>query len=368
MSDKQESTPADSAAGSPESLPTASSVPEQDPGIASVQKYLLYTLSLPERTLRTTGAVLAGTLRESTSLLVPQAFQSSKTYRVLVRQTLDFLAEDVGGVAKKKDDESAGPPRVENFVARKAVGNFIDMAGLATLHISPFDDSGHCQRRGVWIANLSARTGGGVESARIVIDEQSTIHKADDLLQAVAKAAGVTASAFDTPPLSVEGLQQTISQTQTAVSSIDPTNLIPQAEMNRLWQEMRDIAERDGVSLLAVSSAVTLTSLDKVATLGRGALSTVRVAGNLFDRHVIDHYAKALDDIRDRGLYTMLSETSGPYVDAVWQNFSSDKATLTEDLLTGKTFGAAWRTVRRWFGCEEAAKDENEVTDERAPI
>lgn len=324
---------------------------EQDPGAASVQKYLLYTLSLPERTLRTTGAVLAGTVRESTSLLVPQAFQSSKTYRVLVRQTLDFLAEDVGGVAKK-EETTAGPPRVENFVARKAVGNFIDMAGLATLHISPLtilaivSDVAYGSQ--TFLQELAREL-----KAQGVIDEQSTIHKADDLLQAVSKAAGVTASAFDTPPLSVEGLQQTIAHTQTAVSSIDPTKLIPQAEMNRLWQEMRDIAQRDGVSLLAVSSAVTLTSLDKVATLGKGALSTVRVAGNLFDKHVIDHYAKALDDIRDRGLYTMLSETSGPYVDAVWQNFSSERATLTEDLLTGKTLCTAWRAVLRWLGYGE---------------
>ncbi|MHB1037899.1 MAG: hypothetical protein ACYC35_25910, partial [Pirellulales bacterium] len=108
---------------------------EPDPGMVSVRKYLLYTLSLPERTLRSGAGIMGGALRESASLLVPQAFQSSKTYSVLIRQTLDFLAEDIGGVGAEQAADA--PPRVENFVARKAVGNFIEMAGLATLHLSP---------------------------------------------------------------------------------------------------------------------------------------------------------------------------------------------------------------------------------------
>ena len=49
------------------------SVPEP----SSVTEYLLYGLSLPERTLRSTSAVVGGALRESTGLLVPQAFRSS---------------------------------------------------------------------------------------------------------------------------------------------------------------------------------------------------------------------------------------------------------------------------------------------------
>jgi hypothetical protein len=92
---------------------------------------------------------------------------------------------------------------------------------------------------------------------------------------------------------------------------------------------------------------LTLRSLDKIATIGRGALSSVRVAGTLFDRHVIDHYQDALQDIRTRGLY---AESSGPYIAAVWQNFSTERPTITEDLLCGKLVGQAWGKVRGWFG------------------
>ena len=46
-----------------------------------------------------------------------------------------WTAEDVGGVERPATAEVE--PRTENFVARKAVGNFVEMAGLATFHISP---------------------------------------------------------------------------------------------------------------------------------------------------------------------------------------------------------------------------------------
>ena len=53
--------------------------------------------------------------------------------QVMVKQMLDFLAEDIGGVERKP--KSGAAPGVENFVARKAVGNFVDMVSLATLHL-----------------------------------------------------------------------------------------------------------------------------------------------------------------------------------------------------------------------------------------
>src|SRR5262249_1381870 len=106
-----------------------------DPGIAAVRQFLLYGLSLPERMLRSTTAIVGGAIKESSALLVPQAFRSSKTYNVFVEQMLDFLVVDVGGV---KRNAAADPTQqVENFVARKAVSNFVELAGLATLHLSP---------------------------------------------------------------------------------------------------------------------------------------------------------------------------------------------------------------------------------------
>jgi len=325
--------------------PNADPLP-QDPGYSRVRDYLLYGLSLPERAVRSASGIVGGTLRESASLLVPQAFQNSKTYSVLIRQMLDFLAEDVGGVERA---ESAAATQVENYVARKAVGNFIDMAGLATLHLSPLvllavvSDVAYGSQ--VYLRQLA-----GELKQRGVIDRNSTIDHVDDLLKAVASAAETTAGALDTPPLSVEGLKRTVHQTRDAVARLDPTKVIPQAEVKRLWEDIQTIASREEVNPLAVSGTMTLYLLGKVGHIGRGALSTVTVAGTLLDRHVIEHYVAALGKIRRVGLYATLADTSKPYIEAVWKNFSTEKATLTERLLSGRLIAEAWRGVRRWFG------------------
>ncbi len=321
--------------------------PPQDPGYSRVRDYLLFGLSLPERAVRSASGIVGGTLRESASLLVPQAFQNSKTYSVLVRQMLDFLAEDVGGV--QRAEGAGGAAQVENYVARKTVGNFVDMAGLATLHLSPL----------LLLAVLSdvaygsqayLRELAGELKQRGVIDRNSTIDHVDDLLEAVASAAHTTASALDTPPLSLEGLKQTVEQTRDAVTRLDPTKVIPQAEVKRLWEDIQAIASREEVDPLAVSGTMTLYLLGKVGHLGRGAISTVTVAGTLLDRHVIEHYVAALGKIRRVGLYATLADTSKPYIEAVWKNFSARKTTFTERLLSGSLVAEAWRGVRRCFG------------------
>ncbi len=327
----------------------------EPPEASSVQSYLMYALSIPERALRTTSGVVGGAIRESAALLVPQAFQDSKTYEVLIRQTLDFLCEDVGGVECEQDDDAQ--PKMEGYVARKAVGNFVEMAGMATLHVSPMmllaivsDVAYGSQTYLKELADELKREG--------LIDPNSTIDHASDLLDAVKDVSATAASTFDTPPLSVDGMRDSINETREAVQRIDPTKVLPLPEIQRIWSDMRGVADQEDVSLLEVSSAVTLHSLGKMTTVGRGALSTVRVAGALLDRHVIDHYQSALSDIHTKGYYNTLAETSGPYVEAVWKNFSTDKPTVTEDLVSGKLLGQAARGVRRWLGYGQGASSE----------
>lgn len=324
--------------------------PSPPPGaVNSPGTYVLFGLSLPERALRSGVGLVGGVLRESAQRLVPAAFQDSKTYTILVRQTLDFLAEDIGGAARPTTADA--PAKVDNFAARKAVGNFVELAGLATVHLSPM----------LVLAIVSDVAYGSQQYLRElgdelkrqgVIDEQSSIDHAQDLLRAVGAASGTAASAFDTPPLSVEGIRDTIEQTRTALKQIDPQKIIPQAELNRMWKDMHDIAGRDGVGVMQLSTAMTLYSLDKIGVAARGALSTVKVAGLLADRLVFDHYRAALADVREKGFYRTLSESSGPYIEAVWRNFSPSQSTVTEDLLSGKLFGRAWQTVGRWLGSE----------------
>ncbi len=227
-----------------------------------------YVLSLPERALRGGTGLLGGVMRESASLLVPQSFQSSRTYTVMVQQMLDFLVHDVGGVAA--GDKASSTAEVDNYVARRAIGNFVDMASLATLHLSPLvllaavSDVAYGSQ--VYLKELADEL-----KAQGVIAEDSTIDHVNDLLTAVSDASAASGKAFNTPPLSVDALRNTINETRAAIGAANPVNVLPQAEIRRMGEDMREIARKEDVGLLAVSGAATMHAMGQVCRRsGRG--------------------------------------------------------------------------------------------------
>ncbi|MCC6494560.1 MAG: hypothetical protein IT424_16235 [Pirellulales bacterium] len=337
--------------------------PSDAPGKAPAGDRLLYTLSLPERAIRSTVGLVGGVVRESTTLLIPHALRDCQTYRAFVQQTLDFLVQDVGGIAAT----AAGPnasPRVDQYLARKTVGNFVELAGLATVHVSPLlvlaavSDLAYGSK--AYLNELAAelRRAG-------VIEGDSTINSTGELLDALGATAAAASSAFDTPPLSLDGIRQTIQQTADAALRIDVAKALPQAELTRLWDEMRHLADSERVSLLEVSGAMTLHALERIAGIGRGALSSVRVAGNLLDRHVIDYYRDALGEIRAGGYYATIAKVSGPYIEGVWHNFSSARSSITEELLSGRLIGQGVDAATQWLG--RTGKADGAIDDSERP-
>ena len=323
------------------------------PGLAQIQDFFLYSASLPERALRSSSAVLGGALHESSYWLVPSTFRSSKSYTTFVKQMLDFMTRDIGGVEQEKKKDSKEDPEVENYVARKVVGGFMDLAGMATLHLSPItilaivSDVAYGSQ--TYLKELSEEL-----KKHGVIDENSTIDHAADLLTAIKETTGKTAEAFDVPPLSVDGLQETLKQTIDSASGIDPTRLIPQGEVQRLWDDMHKMANKEGVGMMEISSAMSMYTVGKIGTLGRGALSSVTVAGNMFDRHITQHYSDSLEEINEKGFYATFAESSRPYIAAVWYNFHSERTTVTEDLLTGKLISNAFTGMYNWFAGDKS--------------
>lgn len=311
-----------------------------------VRRRLRYGLSLPERVVRSTAGVVGGALRESATVLLPRAFRDARTYRGFVGQMLDFMAEDMGGV------ERASPPdesdRVESYVARKTVGNFVELASLATVHVSPMlvlalvSDIAYGSR--AYLAEFAQEL-----EQRGVIADADSIREADDLLDAVADASKRTATAFDTPPLSVDGLRETVRETRDSLAEVDVTSVLPEVELRGLWERMGAAAQRQGVSPFEVSGLMTLGSLEGVGKVGSGALSSVQAAGTLLDRHVIDHYRTVLGEIEERGFYPSLATASRPYADAVWRNFAADRPTLTEEFLATGGVRRTWRQARDWI-------------------
>ena len=322
------------------------------PSTAAVRNYMMYGLSLPERALRSTAAMLGGVVSESASWLVPQAFRDSRSYQTFVQQMLDMVANDVGGVKQNEQIENAdAESNVESYVAQKTVGSFIDLAGMATLHVSPaftlaiISDIAYGST--TYLKELSDRL-----KEDGIIDHESTIDNTADLLAALSKATGETAEAFDTPPISIDGLKKTISETRSHFADVDPTTLMPEAEIDRIWSDMSKIAKEENVGLLELSSAMTMYALNQVETVCQGALTTISVTGELVDRHILDHYWQALGTIEEKGFYTVVACSSEPYLEAVWYNFSSDRPTVTEDLINGKLAGRVWDGLTSWFATE----------------
>ena len=329
--------------------------------VASVGRYLFYGLSLPERAVRSSIGLAAGAARETAELLVPRAFQDSRTYGIVVRNSLRFLATDVGGVTSPTTEDEE--PAVEGYLARKAVGNFVDMAGWATLSCSP-----------VWLMAVVSDVAYGARSytrelaselqQKGLIAKDSTINSVDDLLGAIQGATGEAAGLFDTPPLSVADLKATLEATRDALDDADITAMIPESELETLWEEMKQLAGEEDVGLLGVSGAVTMLTLQKVGTVGHGALTGIQVVGGLLNRQVIGHYVESLSTIREQGFFNTLRETAEPYIDAVWSNFSPDRDTWTESLLSGRAIGQGFNAVAGWFGGGEENPDEATTGDE----
>lgn len=318
---------------------------------------LLYGLSLPERTLRSLSAVVAGLAGETATFLIPAAFRSSRSYSTFIQQSLDFMARDIGGVAAPAADPSrrgaesavdTGTTEADGFLARKAVGGLLEIASMSTLHLSPvtvlaiFSDvaygSGHLLRE----LTVELKKQG-------VIAPDSTVDHVSDFVTALSDASGQTAQSLDCPPINIEGLRQTIEQTRAALNRVDPSKLLPQSEIDRLWAEMQETADQAEVGLLDVSATMTMFAMNRLSLASRGALCTVTVAGDLFDQHVLHHYAAGLTAIRTDGLYATLNKASAPYLEAVWKNFETQRETWTADLLSGRLVGRTWASVWSWL-------------------
>ncbi len=304
----------------------------------TLQRMFHYSASFPERTLRSASALAGGFVRESTNWLVPAAFRNSKSYSIFVRQMLDFVVNDIGGVkralAAGKDDQQVD-------LARKTVGNLLDMTALATFHMSPltvlaiFSDVAYGSK--VYLQQLSARL-----KEQGIIDQETTIDGATDLIAALEKASGNAVGMFDQPPISIDGLRKTIEETQQAVSSVDPTKLLPFAEIDQMWRQMELAAKQQKSSIWDVSATMSVIALNNIRAVGQGAVVSLEIAGNMFHEHIIDHYWSGLRSIERDGLVATLSKGSEPYLEAVWSNFSIDRRTWTEQLLSGELLKWGW--------------------------
>ena len=301
-----------------------------------------YSASLPERTLRSASALAGGIVRESANWLVPSAFRNSKSYSIFVQQMLTFAINDIGGVRKSLANSERHHQEV--VLARKTVGNLLDMTALATFHLSPltvlaiFSDAAYGSK--VYLEQLSNRL-----KEQGIISQQTTIDGAADLIKALEAASGKAVGMFDQPPISLQGLRKTIEDIQTSVNLVDATQLLPHAEIDQLWRQIELAAKEQNASLWDVSATISVVALNQLQAVGHGSIVGLEIVGDLFQQHIIQHYWDGLRAIERNGLIPTLSNASKPYLEAVWSNFTIDHKTWTEQLLSGELLKWGWSHV-----------------------
>ena len=144
-------------------------------------------------------------------------------------------------------------------------------------------------------------------------------------------------------------MTDTITRITSEIGNIDPLQLIPQSEVKRMWDDMEEAAGKSDVGIWDVSTTMTMFAIDRLSLSTRGALSTVRVAGNLIDEHLFSHYTDALTSISEKGFYETLAQSSEPYLEAAWRNFDVTRETWTEELITGRMPKRFWTGMVDWL-------------------
>ena len=292
-----------------------------------------YAASLPERVVRSASALTAGTVRELAIVALPVGFRRGRLYRNLVYVTLQFLVENVGGVASGQPSETK---LSEDFLLRRTAGNGIELMGLIAFRASP-----------VWVlAALADLSGFGraliPEIAASLKQENllapdASVATMEQLLEGLERSSAQLAETVNAPPLDVAGLRQEWSKITAEVRRL-PAPQVPSAESVRgLWRDLNATAEREQRSVFEVSSLLAVAAVSELPERARVLSKTVSIVlrhgGNALSAPLLEHYRQSLAELRTTGFLQYGARQLKPYAQAALGAFSPERATLTDKLL-----------------------------------
>ena len=167
---------------------------------SSLKKYLA---TLPERVVRSVVGLGAGVAREVGDVALPRTVRQSRLYQNLVHTMLRFLIEQVGEVqGVYGSDEKL----VDDFLARRTVGNAVEALGIVAFRASP-----------VWVlAALADVCGLGRHlipeiavslKQQGLLDAETDFTSVDQLLDGLERTSARLARTINTPPLDVSALR-----------------------------------------------------------------------------------------------------------------------------------------------------------------
>jgi hypothetical protein len=292
-----------------------------------------YLLSLPERAIRSLGALSGGLLREIGNVALPAAVRRTTLYRTMVEVALRFLIEEVGQVEGVYPSEGK---LAENFLLQRGASHGIELLGILAFHASP-----------VWVlAALADATGGGRKLIREIadalkeeglLDRDATFETMDQVLGGLEKTTDHMAVTLNLPPVDIAGLRKEWATLKQELVTIPPRNVPTLERVERVWEDLRASASQQGRTVFGMSSLLAISTVAHVPAnvlwLSRAARSAVRRTGRVLGDAVLDHYTAALAEIAQTGLLAYWSREFRPYLRGAAEQFAPEHESLTERLL-----------------------------------
>lgn len=289
-----------------------------------------YILSLPERVIRSLGALSGGLLREIGNVALPASVRRTTLYKTMVGVTVRFLIEEVGEVEGIYPSEGR---LAESFLLQRGASHGIELLGILAFHASP-----------VWIlAALADATGGGrkliLEISQALKDEglldrEARFETMEQVLDGLEKTSGHLAATLNLPPVDIASLRREWVQLKEDLQAIPPKNAPPLERVERVWAELRESAKAQGRSVFMVSSLMAISTVAHVPAnvvwLSRAARSAARRTGKVLGEAILDHYAEALAEIARTGFIPYWTREFRPYLRGAVEQFAPGHESLTE--------------------------------------
>jgi hypothetical protein len=291
-----------------------------------------YVLSLPERVIRSVGALSGGLLREIGNVALPASVRRTTLYRTMVEVALRFLIEEVGQVegVYPSGDQLAG-----NFLLKRTASHGIELLGILAFHASP-----------VWVlAALADVTGGGKTLIQEIADELKQeglleggrFETMEQVLEGLERTSDHMATTLNMPPVDIAGLRREWEKLRDEARSIPPKRIAALEQVEGVWENLRRTAREQGRSVFGMSSLLAISTVTHVPAnvvwLSKAARSAVRRTGKVLGEAVLDHYTNALAEIGRTGFLEYWSREFRPYLRGAAEQFARSHKTLTERLL-----------------------------------
>lgn len=288
-------------------------------------------LSLPERLVRSLGAVVGGLIHESVEVLLPRFVRRSRLYEASAKNLLRLSIELLGGVEPPPSAEAEAQPAATELAVRKGAGNVVELSSIAAFGFSPLwllaaaSDVAHGSR--VYLTSLTDEL-----KAAGVLAPTADFESVDDLLAAFEGSSGTAARLIDIPPIELAGLRASVDELRGHAAELPSPD-----ELAALYRGLRAEAGREKRSLLEVSQGIGMAFLLSARSMSRD--------------HVVVPYQEDWRPLRDEGFAAYARRVIGPYRRALGGHLDLDRPSWTErglDKVTGAARSVAARpAVRR---------------------